>query len=121
MRRVGAARVEILPMVVFALGHDVFGVGEGGDPAAVDQPRVPADMVPVQMRAHDEVDLFRLYPEPAEVVDERALHAVELRPRRAFLVVADARIDEDRMTPRAHHEAVKAEDQLPGPRLAEAL
>ncbi len=48
------------------------------------------------------------------------LHAVELRPGRAFLVVADARIDEDRVMPGAHHKAVKAEDQLAGARFEKA-
>ena len=108
MRRVGAARVEILPMVVFAPGHHVFGVGEGGDPAAVNEARVPADMVPVQMGAHDKIDLFRLDPDPREVVGERGAHAVELRPRRPLLVVADAGIDEDRMAAGAHHKTVES-------------
>src|SRR5256714_683067 len=95
MRRVDAAVMDALPMVVFALRHDIARLREGRNPLAIGKPRVPADMVPMQMRAHDVVDVFRLDPEPGQILDEWALHAVELRPGRALLIVADAGIDPD--------------------------
>src|SRR5271156_4034277 len=45
---------------------------------------------------------------------------MELRPRRAFLVVADAAVDQDRVMPGAHDKAVKAEDQFAGRRIEQA-
>jgi hypothetical protein len=51
------------------------------------------------MRAHDKVDLVRPDPEPGEIGDEGRALAMELRPGRAFLVVADAAVDQDRMMP----------------------
>jgi hypothetical protein len=120
MRRVGAAGVEVAPVVVLALCHDVLGIRKCRDPAAIDQARVPADMVPVQVRAHNVIDFFRLHPEPRQIVDERGAHAVELRPARAFLVVADAGVDQDRVPAGAHDEAVKAEDQPAGFRIEQA-
>ena len=45
------------PMRELAVGHDVFRLGKGRHPAAVFEPRVPADVIDVQMRAHDIVDV----------------------------------------------------------------
>ena len=117
MRRVDAAVMDALPMVVFALRHDIARLREGRDPLAIGKPGVPADMVPMQMRAHDVVDVFRLDPEAGQILDEWALHAVELRPGGALLVVADAGVDQDRVPAGFDDKAVKAEDQLAGARL----
>ena len=69
-------------------------------------------MIPVQMGAHHIVDLLGLDTEPGEIIDKRTVHAVELRSRRALLVIADAGIDEDGVTAGAHDKAVEAEHQL---------
>ena len=53
-------RIVLLPLgpvLELAVGEDVARLGEGRHPAAVLEPRVPADVVDVQMRAHDEVDV----------------------------------------------------------------
>jgi hypothetical protein len=117
VRRVGTAFVEILPVIEFASRHHIFGVRKGRDPLAIPQLRVPADMVPMEVRAHHVIDLFGPNSEPGEILDERAVHAVELRPARALLVVADAGVDQDRVASGTDDEAVKAEDQLAGARL----
>ena len=47
-----AVLIGVVPIVVFGAADDVLGVRERRNPAAVDQPRVPADMVPMKMGAH---------------------------------------------------------------------
>src|SRR4029077_19103517 len=49
---------RFLPGGVFAFVKDVFRLREGRHPAAVAQPRVPAAVVDVQMRAKDVVDVL---------------------------------------------------------------
>src|SRR6266404_8087065 len=55
-----AGRVPIDGVVGFELrlAEHVSGVGEGGNPAAVREPRVPADAVDMHMGAEDEVHLL---------------------------------------------------------------
>ena len=49
------------------------------------------------------------------------LHAVELRPGRALLVVADAGVDQHRVAPGLDDEAVKAEHQFAGRRIDQPI
>ena len=55
------------PIVELVLAEHVARVREGRHPAAVFQPRVPADMVDMQMRAHHVVDVAdgKRLPPPA--------------------------------------------------------
>ena len=70
-----------------------LALGKVGTPAAVLQPRIPADMVAVQMRAHDDVDIVdrdtgglqRLHPVAVAL-------AMPGRAMRKSLVIADAGI-----------------------------
>src|SRR5580700_3686218 len=117
MRRVDAALVDSLPMVVFALRHHVARLREGRHPLPVLEPRIPADMVPVQVRTHDKIDVFRLDADTSQIVDERGFDAVELRAGGTLLVIADAGIDQDRVPVGFDDETVKAENQLAGSRL----
>ena len=95
--------------------EQVSRLREGRHPAPVLEPRVPADMVDVQVGAHDEVDVLDREPVPprAAHVGVDRLH-VPVRPRRRGLVVADAAIDQDGMVRRAHHVGLDAEHELPG-------
>ena len=45
------------PVVEFALAEHVTRVGKSRYPAAVFQPRIPSDVIDMQMRAHHEVDV----------------------------------------------------------------
>ena len=54
-RRIGI--VALGPVVKLAVGEDVARLREGRHPPPVLEPCVPADMVGVQMRAHDEIDI----------------------------------------------------------------
>ena len=111
MRRILATPCERLPVIELAARHDVAGVRKGRDPAAVVEPGVPADMVPMEMRAHHVIDRFGRHPGGGEIGEIGALHTVELRPGRPLLVVAEAGIDQDRVTPGLDDEGVKAEHQ----------
>src|SRR6516162_8755960 len=53
--------INTLPIFVFFFREQVLGIGKGRDPAAVLQSRVPADMVAMQVRAHDDVDIVDRY------------------------------------------------------------
>ena len=112
--------IDFREIVDVRLGKDIARVGEGRNPFPVLQLCIPADMVPMEMRAHHIVDLLGLDSDPGEIRDERGTYAVELRPRRPLLVVAEASIDQDRVPPGAHDEAVKAEDQFAGRGIDEA-
>ena len=49
--------VHLRPVVEFLPGEHVARVRKGRHPTAIFQPRVPADVIDMQMRAHDEVDI----------------------------------------------------------------
>jgi len=74
-------------------------------------------MVPVQVRAHDIVDILGLNPDACEIGEVRCAHPKKLRPRRALLVVAEARIDQDRVLSGFDDEGMKAEDEPAARRL----
>ena len=60
-RRLG---MRLRPIGVFVFGEEIARLREGRDPAPVGEPRVPADMVDMQMRAHDEIDVVDLEDRP---------------------------------------------------------
>src|SRR5882672_2426560 len=64
------------------------------------------------MGAHDIVDIIRLDPDTGEIGEIRRAHSMKLRPRRALLVIAEAGIDQDRVTSGLDDKGMKAEDQL---------
>ncbi len=51
--------VLLRPIVEFAFRNQIARLGESRRPPPVLQPRVPADMIDMQMRAHDEIDIPR--------------------------------------------------------------
>ena len=97
--------------------HDVARIGKGRDPAAVFEPGVPADMIPVQMRAHHVIDILDTDAGAGEIGEKGAPQPMKLRPRRTLLVVAEAGIDQDRVMPGLDDEAVKAEQEVAGRRV----
>ena len=46
----------------FAIGHDVGRARKGGHPSPVFETRIPADVIGVQMRAHDVIDIVQADP-----------------------------------------------------------
>src|SRR5882724_13535548 len=46
------------PVIEFVLAEHVARVGKSRHPAAAIQPRVPSDVIDVQMRAHYEIDVL---------------------------------------------------------------
>src|ERR1700730_4551188 len=117
MGRVFAVPMHPLPMRKLAAGHDVARIGKGRGPAPVFEPGIPADMIPVQMSAHHIVDTLHTDPGAGEIGDIGGAQPVELRPGRTLLVVAEARIDQDRMMTGLDDEAMKAEEEVAGRRV----
>src|SRR6516165_11073831 len=83
--------IYALPIFEFFFREEISGIGEGRDPAAILPPGVPAHMIAVQMRAHDNVDIV-----DSDAGRFQGLHpgavalAVPSRAMRERLVVADA-------------------------------
>ena len=99
------------PVLQFLLRKQILGVFERRRPCAVLEFGVPADVVAVQVRAHDVVDLVRVDAGGRQFVHVPGVvtHVVE-RPGLAVLVVANAGVDDDGVALRFHDEAVVAED-----------
>ena len=107
-----ALGVHRIPVVVLALGHDVLGVGECRHEAAIDQARVPADVIPVQVGAHHVVDLLGFDAGCRQIRDVVGLDHVEGGATGARLVVAAAGVDQDRVPRRAQDEGMKTHQQV---------
>src|SRR5208337_3734412 len=50
--------VLLRPIVEFAFRNEIARLGESRRPTPALQPRVPADMIDMQMGAHDEIDII---------------------------------------------------------------
>ena len=100
------------PMGQFAFGEHIACLREGRYPTAIFEPRVPADMVGMQMRAHDEIDVIDREPARREVaVVAIGIHHVPEAAPRPRLVIADAGIDHDGVMRGLHDVALDAQDQ----------
>ena len=100
----------LAPVFPLRFGVEVAGGGEGGLPAAIDQARVPADVVHVHVRAEHRVHAVRVEAGRLEVVQEARLHAVPARIA-AHFAVADASVDDDGAALGLHDQAVERHQQ----------
>jgi hypothetical protein len=82
------------------------GARERRHPATAVQARVPADVIDMQVRAHDDIDRLGREPRRPQVVEERGAQHVEGSATSAVLVVAHAGVDEHGEARRLHHERV---------------
>ena len=96
------------PVLPFLPREEVARARERRHPSAVLEPRVPPDVVDMEMRADDEVDRFGREARRRQIVEERRAHHVKGRAASAILVVAHARVDEGREPRRLDHECVNA-------------
>ena len=110
MNVLGIAGIELVPIFVLFPGHYVFRVWEGRDPFAIQQFGVPADMVPVQMGTHHEIDVLRSAPRRRERFQVVRIEVRKGGPVGPDLVVAATGIDQDVVASRADQIAVEAED-----------
>src|SRR6185437_7907570 len=93
-------------------GEYIARLREGWHPPAALKSRVPPDMVGVQVRAHDKIDIIHAESACREVLLVAiGIHHVPKTPRRSRLVVADAGIDHDRVMRRLYDVALDAEHQ----------
>src|SRR5262245_36872077 len=77
------------------LREDVSRVWKYGNPAAIPKLRVPANMIVMQVRAHDQVDLVWSRSRCGEPLKKRRVEHIPERARRPRFVVAAARVDQD--------------------------
>src|SRR6187399_1354313 len=95
-----------------AIRHHVPGLRKRRYPPPILQPRVPADVIPVQMRAHHIIDILEPDTHGLESLFETvAVHHVPERPCRARLVIADTRIDQDGVLRRLDQEALYTKNE----------
>jgi hypothetical protein len=87
------------PMRVFDSAHQVAGIRKGRDPPAVDQHRVPADVIDVEMRADHRVDRLARIAGDGEIREKARLQLVPGRYPPVLLVVAETGIDDDAAAP----------------------
>src|SRR5262249_46548148 len=101
-----------LPVPQLAPADQVARVGEGRDPAAVEQARIPADVIDVQVGAEHEVDRLRPDAGLRETFEEPApVAAGKVRNEGPLLALTDAGIDQDRSARCMEHEGLDGEDQ----------
>src|SRR6266481_7032941 len=81
------------PMRIFYSADQVARVRKGRDPPAVDQHRVPADVIDVEMRADHRVDRLARIAGGGEIREEARLELVPGRYPPVLLVVAETGID----------------------------
>jgi hypothetical protein len=98
-------------VVVVGTAEDVFRILEGRHPLAVLEPRVPADVIDVQMGAHHHVDLVGFDAGRLQPRQVGSLHQVPLGPMRPGLVVANAGVDQDTFAADGQKPAMDAELQ----------
>ena len=101
----------VFPELPLRAVEQILGVGEGRNPLAVVQPRIPADVVHVHMRTEDVIDLRGVHASGSEPVEIVRTHMVP-QGNVAGAVVADAGIDEDSVVRGAHYEGVNTEPEL---------
>ena len=94
-RRHVVALVLAPPMIELDPPHQVPRPRKSRQPFPVDQHRVPADMIDMEVRAQHRVDRLARIAGGGEVGEERALQIVPRRDATALLVVAEAGIDDD--------------------------
>src|SRR6516225_8632153 len=95
-----------------SISHDIGRVRKGGHPSPVFESRVPADVIGVQMRAHDIIDIVHGESGSRQAFFETiALQHVPKRARRSRLMVADAGVDQNVVAGRLNNEALNTEHQ----------
>jgi hypothetical protein len=107
-----ATRAYRLQLSVLVLVKDVFRVREGWRPPAIAKNRIPAGMVEIQMRTEDVRDVFQAQARGVQIVEPGLLGKVVWG--RIALVVAGARVDQDRVPGRAHEERLVGDHHTAG-------
>src|SRR5579883_2209085 len=92
-------------ILVAAPREDIGGVRKARLPALLDQPRIPSDMVGMDMRDQDIVDLPRCDAGGSEPFEVRRVEMIE-EGLRAGLAVADPGVDQDRRSWRPDQPAM---------------
>src|SRR5947209_2104285 len=93
-RNVRVCSVRV-PVLVFLAAPEVPCIRKCRHPAPLDEMRVPADMIDMQVCADDGVDCLGSKTARGNVCEKRRLQIIPPRNAAALLVVAETRIDND--------------------------
>ena len=101
-----------LPKGQFVPRKQIVRVGECRRPPSVQQPRVPTDVVDVQVGTQNDVDLLGPEPGRAQIGQIRVVLVVITALLRTMLVVTAAGVDQDRVPRRPDDEGMEGENQV---------
>ena len=108
--RVGGSPFSHPPVLPFFAGEQIARVGESRHPSAVEKPRVPADMISMQMRAKHIVDVVGRNTSGGEIREIRPVLPVIAQLVRALLVISRTGVDQDGRLRGLYDCAVKREN-----------
>src|SRR5262245_19558055 len=108
--RVSCAQFGAFPVFPILPCKQIAGVGKCRHPSATDEPRVPADMVSMEMRAQHIVDVLGRKARGGKVGEIGPILSMVALLVWALIVVARAGVDQDGRTSRPYHRAVKRKD-----------
>ena len=100
---------KLFPMLPFEARKEILGIWECRDPATINEPGVPTNVIRVQMRTQDVVDLFWPNTGAREAGEIRIAVHVIAGFLWAMLVVSPASIDKDYQLAGANDKAVECE------------
>src|SRR5215467_975359 len=86
---------DVFPIVEFDASHQITGVAERRNPAAVGKNRVPAHMIDVEVRAKHRVDGVGRATGSSEVLQKRSLAGVPDGLSAVLLAITDTGVDDN--------------------------
>src|SRR5258707_35915 len=78
----------------------------------VDEPRIPADMIGMQMRQQNQIDFIGIHAGGHEPFEVWRMQLMKHRQSGAILVVARRGVDEYRAAVQTYHPCVDAQDDM---------
>ena len=97
---------EVRPVIEFSPAEEIARLWKGGDPAAIDQARIPAHVIKVQMCAEDGVDASCRKARSRQIREECSLQIAE-HIVLTLAIGADAGVDHYALPARSQHEGLE--------------
>lgn len=104
-----------IPILDVGSGQNIARVGEGRYPAVAVEPSIPADVIDVEVRADDEIDIVDTEPCRGRAIEEIGVEVGEHWDTRPDLVIAAAGVEQDDLVANLDHPALDARLDRIGP------
>ena len=102
-----------LPIAKLSSRHDIASGGECGLPGPIHQLCVPPNVIKMQMRIDDVIDVTRRHAGRLESGEKVRLYVVPSRDCDTFLAIADTSIDHDRVAVDEYQERLNQSPRTP--------